>query len=1731
MSCGASSIRWLSAGALVAGLALMFLTAEATAAPAQGNGLLRVLSPKDEGFPRGARVTVRIRLAPGAKLRSAELNNVGVRRFLERPADSRIVVARLERDEVRALRRGRNFLRFLVRRGKARDYRTVAFTLVRLARRLVPKFRADYSRQGLRVLVVASRPQARIRARLNGEDVSAAFAGPRRRQAVWLNAADGLRQGRNVLRVRVTHFSGQARYFRRVVVVPRTVTIADAGAPPLLAVGEPVQLDGSASRPVVRPGGKPATGGLRFRWSVVSAPRESQPLLEGAEGPRPVLRADRPGRYRIRLATTMHGNPATASYDTAEAELGGEPFIAVNTMATVGGRSGVSLALTRECEGAKKQAEEPCFYANPGSDEELQLLVLERATLAPFEEEKEGKKVIVNRSYETDELEPFAEYMRRQMVTNPGSKTAPPEFAVGKMVILALRSGSIADKENLEEGLSYFNVDGEGQPAKLKGVSAPFSMIAVPGALEGKAALNSGSTEIVAPDGSKLPPGAIAGVFKEASDKAGTETSAQTRAFAWPDAISYDTRAGGTSFALGAEAATIVPAGQGADSDGIAVFTFDPVNPGGSLQRAAFVTNASGAGTDSGLDWKALAEQLESIVAKQLGVALVSNGDIGQFIAEPQAGSFAAVQRQLELLGVNPDILARAVAGNGTYSMISAGKRPGSELPGEFVAGYSASSALAEGVPGGAALKLSEGRLGGALKRTSYGAMYPINGNPTGTVAKANLGQILYQDQKPWLLTPAPEATAAGCQEVAFAYLAERMAGVFEGTPPQLWTGSDAAACEAEKTVKPSSETEPSEADSLVGDECAESEAVATGASGAAVREASMALRSHYPGVAPLLPSEIESVRRPAEAPFTEADLTCARNQMVDELNARIQVRELITHMEEPLTKTQALGLIEIEQAAEQVEVALLAKMKGELEETSSSTASFWASFALGLLSNVAGIATTYGPENSFGVGVAALLEQSGYIGGTLLPLAQGPEGNPVALTDRYIFLAEQLQRESISAADRIEQALSAQLGGIGRAEEILVSDPGKLAATSKQAKGAWDFDKQEITEAGQASVFRSRQLVYQTLWPATYSGVRLNYKGYCHASSSTESCWNGSEWSGPPISMTHASQGGCYGVSGSFPQAFSGRPSGLGAGNEYQPRTAPGALGTTPSTYQDYLMVATSSVGGGRPQLAEAAVLAPFFAQPTEGETKKESSGQAAGFYPPEFWWQNVEMTDEIQCYDNGANGNFQVTEVGGPYEKVGESDVWPTPPRSFCARSTVSGAERATCTYDEGYFEETSLDLERLVEAFGGSPQSSGIWIGAYGGGGAHGGGGEIGEGGAGGAGGFARTYASSATKLAERLGSSTVHYYLGEGGYQAGGADTGAGGSSTVVASADISVGELAGGRRRPCIASESGIESAGQAVTIPRESSLGGSCSAAEQNILLIAGGGGGGGHSTGYSGGTNNGKAGGGGGTAIATTKTRVAAGAQGSAQEKNRRSHAGFNGVGGGPSQKGHGEAGGSGIGGYGGPAGSGGKALWVNAPPFFGAEQFGSGGEDGSGGKGGHGGGGGGGFGGGGGGGGGGQEEIGGSGGAGGGSYAYKGDEPPTANVPIFAPPSRNGSLIVVIDDIGTSAVGVDSSRSCRLRQRGPDGRARARLSFRNLDAAGSFASSCATARALAGAAAKRPRKSTFRARGFRCRTAAPVPAQRSRQERAGTVRWICTYRASGHPGHAKVKFTLRRR
>ena len=88
---------------------------------------------------------------------------------------------------------------------------------------------------------------------------------------------------------------------RTATVRPRTSVggrpAADAGPDARVATGASVRLDGRASC-------HPDRAALTPRWELVSAPAGSSWTLTGADGWSPMLRADRPGPYRVRLVVT-----------------------------------------------------------------------------------------------------------------------------------------------------------------------------------------------------------------------------------------------------------------------------------------------------------------------------------------------------------------------------------------------------------------------------------------------------------------------------------------------------------------------------------------------------------------------------------------------------------------------------------------------------------------------------------------------------------------------------------------------------------------------------------------------------------------------------------------------------------------------------------------------------------------------------------------------------------------------------------------------------------------------------------------------------------------------------------------------------------------------------------------------------------------------------------------------------------------------------------------------------------------------------------------------------------------------------------------------------------------------------------------------------------------------------------------------------------------------------------
>jgi hypothetical protein len=268
---------------------------------------VRILSPKEDAHLRSTQLRVKVR-ARGPDFRA----------FL----DGRKVTSRFKRrGSVRTavLSRGRHFgLRdhvLTVRVGPR--FRSVADTVTFIAMgRADHKMdvRYDTSPKGMGSRLLRVKTDRRLwnttrmpRVLLNGRRVDDALELTRHDRGIrgGLGADEGLRHGRNHLVVEMLQRDGSLSRDVHSFVVPRDRPLAGAGPHRTIGVGEPVRLDGSATRP--SPGAK---SGISYRWRIIRAPKRSQAKLRNADGVRPLIRPRVPGRYVIRLIATPAGGGA-----------------------------------------------------------------------------------------------------------------------------------------------------------------------------------------------------------------------------------------------------------------------------------------------------------------------------------------------------------------------------------------------------------------------------------------------------------------------------------------------------------------------------------------------------------------------------------------------------------------------------------------------------------------------------------------------------------------------------------------------------------------------------------------------------------------------------------------------------------------------------------------------------------------------------------------------------------------------------------------------------------------------------------------------------------------------------------------------------------------------------------------------------------------------------------------------------------------------------------------------------------------------------------------------------------------------------------------------------------------------------------------------------------------------------------------------------------------------------
>jgi hypothetical protein len=248
----------------------------------------RILAPRRYALVTGRTLTVRVKQQPGAKAFRAWLDGRSISRRFRRDG-RRFRVARVR---TKALAAGRHYIRVGATRRGERSFDHVPFVIGRrkvdlvrrvpVPKRTVPARGAGTIPLALRLTkrgVAAAAPSGHkpiLRIRLNGRRVSSRVPAARGRLTTVLSADEGLRPGRNVVKIQAYLKDGRYDATKRVVRVRGGVPLAAAGRGGPTFQGRSVRLSGRASVASAR-GVR-----LRYRWRIVKRPKQSRARLRAA---------------------------------------------------------------------------------------------------------------------------------------------------------------------------------------------------------------------------------------------------------------------------------------------------------------------------------------------------------------------------------------------------------------------------------------------------------------------------------------------------------------------------------------------------------------------------------------------------------------------------------------------------------------------------------------------------------------------------------------------------------------------------------------------------------------------------------------------------------------------------------------------------------------------------------------------------------------------------------------------------------------------------------------------------------------------------------------------------------------------------------------------------------------------------------------------------------------------------------------------------------------------------------------------------------------------------------------------------------------------------------------------------------------------------------------------------------------------------------------------------------
>ena len=187
--------------------------------------------------------------------------------------------------------------------------------------------------------------QVRFVVTLNGRRIERRFDGqPGPVVRLRLGADEGLRHGRNTVRVLILDRGGAYTELTRRFTISPALPIAAAGPDRAVRTGVPVTLTARGSLPAA------GRGTLSYRWSVVSGPT---PLLPLAAPASPTLRLtpDQVGTYALRLTVIQRGGANAGATSSDLVTLTSQPVtppigVPVQTGSAASGQPAVSVGGT-----------------------------------------------------------------------------------------------------------------------------------------------------------------------------------------------------------------------------------------------------------------------------------------------------------------------------------------------------------------------------------------------------------------------------------------------------------------------------------------------------------------------------------------------------------------------------------------------------------------------------------------------------------------------------------------------------------------------------------------------------------------------------------------------------------------------------------------------------------------------------------------------------------------------------------------------------------------------------------------------------------------------------------------------------------------------------------------------------------------------------------------------------------------------------------------------------------------------------------------------------------------------------------------------------------------------------------------------------------------------------------------------------------------------------------------